>query len=323
MAEIAISVANPDGTYRIEHHDIHAIYAANRERDMSNTKPPERQKRRGEPILGLVSKTLIHSPAVNWICRARIRAKKKNDIVLVGDDRLDLMTVLREGNLCHVGTKTYHGRTIRAAATLGEPMKHFEPELIKPEDDDEEMSGSDSSPIPPQMVVLALDSAEVVFVFACEEPRGTISFRESFFPLPRTKYALSTIGARLAVDPMSRAVAVAAHDRGIVLLRLNRKQLQGCDVPPVSARWSPVVADLPLQVDGAILQMEFLYPKREEVHDSLVRLAVIVAKDGKSRIICFTWDDGDQSDFTPEVVKVSQQPLARGEFALSYRTDRA
>jgi len=320
MAEIAISIANLDGTYRVEYHDIHAIYAANRERDMHAAKPPERQKRTGEPVLGFVSKTLIHSPAVNWICRARIRAKVKNDIVLVGEDRLDLVTVLREGNLSHVGTKAYHGRTIKAAATLGEATKYFEPDLIKPEDDDMVMSGGASSPMPPQMVVLALDTAELVFVFACDEFPGAITFRESFYPLPRIDSVLRTVGARLAIDPMSRAIAVAAHDRGIVLLCLNRKQLLGCDVPPVSARWSPVMADLPLQVDGTILQMEFLYPKREEEHDSLVRLAVIVAKGGKSRIICYTWDDADISDFTPGAVKVSQQPLAKRESAKFWYT---
>jgi len=59
--------------------------------------------------------------------------------------------------------------------------------------------------------------------------------------------------------------------------------------------------------------MDFLYPKREDKDDSRVMLAVVLIQGGKTRVICYTWDDADKTDFIPAKVKSTFQSLESGK----------
>lgn len=128
--------------------------------------------------------------------------------------------VQSDGRLQEVASKTFFEARIRHARVFGmprEPAFSYD-QTIKVEDV-EAMAISDSNPllpgqsgrmkprgrarvsVPPQILVLSLDTGSLLFVFAYESADGTVHFMTSSRALPTGPSELEEPGKRIAVDP--------------------------------------------------------------------------------------------------------------------------
>ena len=186
------------------------------------------------PSLAILTQTLVRSPVVKWIFPARIRHQKKNDIIFISEDCVQIKEAHRDYALDFVTMKTDFDAPIRSSRIFGLPRKPTEPQsIIKAEnkevwqDDvketsieeenyDEDMDcydGTDTSRIkegasqskafhlPPQMLILVLESAQVVFLYAVSGPSNCVHLEASQKPLPSSISRLYQLGEHLAVDP--------------------------------------------------------------------------------------------------------------------------
>ena len=124
------------------------------------------------------------------------------------------------GLLQDVITKSDFGAKIRHARVFGEPRKPISQGLdepIKREDDMSDIEMPDSmtrsisgfprasrgrpSNIPPQILVLTLDSGDLLFLYATESQEHGIQFITYRKPLPNYRSQLEQVGKHIAVDP--------------------------------------------------------------------------------------------------------------------------
>lgn len=315
--------------------DIRHILESNHDKDKHKTdhKIP---RARSHPILGIISRTLFRSPVINWILPARLRHENKNDVVFVGEDFVYIKEILSDGHLRYIGTKADFGSRIRAAKVFGEPrkieiletgwpatpdaaaaalLKRQQAAPIKTEEGEVNMNGYSSPTIPPQILILTLESNELVYLFAHQNQNGELRFYDSSLPLPAGRSFLEQPGKFIAVDPKSRAVAVAACEGTLLVWGAKTMDRLRQDYTANSVEWTPFTQEQPFQaIDGAVVKMEFLYPARDD--DDHVILLVIFCKNKKMRMTCWDWlhSEGVRS----AVVRVNSQPLPRREFERSY-----
>lgn len=239
------------------------------------------------PSLGLLSKTLTHSPITKWILPGRIRHKDKDDLILVGEDFVEIRHIEQGGHLTHVATKTDFDCRIRSAKILGDIVDEDDLAMDIKYEDLGQSTGSllETARLPPQCLVLALENHQLVFMFACEDVTGHVNFdMTSSVPLPAFPSTPQKLGKHLAVDPKSRAIAVAADHDNVLLY----------SVEPMAAgaQWGlgylPVSHERPLsRIRGVILAMEFLYPPENDP-DQVILLLVVV-RDGKTLLLRVDW----------------------------------
>lgn len=175
--------------------DIDHVIAQNRE-DPSSQKPNSSiGKRQQPPALGMLSLTLVRSPVVKWIIPARIRHKRKNDVVFIYESYIQIKEIVgdSDGKMRDVAIKADFDSPIRAARIFGKPRKYH---MIKSQ------QKSNTSPrIPPQMLVLALESNKLVFLFALDQNGDRVKFVAYQRPLPMRHPGLEQLGEHIAVDP--------------------------------------------------------------------------------------------------------------------------
>ncbi|KAL1305304.1 hypothetical protein AAFC00_002207 [Neodothiora populina] len=243
-----------------------------------------------QPILGLLTKTITYSPVIRWILPARIRHKDKDDLIFVGEDVIHIKQIHDGGHLRHVATKADFDCRILSAKVLGQ---------VTYEEDDDSDSGikaernenpgqpfPETTRLPPQCLVLVLETHQLVFMYACEDAMGSISFEmTSNVPLPAFPSLPQQLGKHLAVDPRSRAVAVAAAQDNVFLYSVEP---MGPD-----AQWGlgmlPVSHERPLaRIRGIVQAMDFLYPPDSDPDQ--VILLLIVVRDRKTFLIRVIWD---------------------------------
>lgn len=246
------------------------------------------------PAMGLLTKTLSHSPVVKWMWTARIRHKSVDDVVLVGEDFVEIRHVEPGGHLCHVATKDDFDCRILGSRILGHAVNdgmddQDNMEDIKIEDADfSDRSRSESSELPPQCLVLTLETQQLVFVFASESSDGVVNFEmTSNVPLPVSTQPLERLGKYLAVDPHSRAIAVAAPENSLVLYTVE-------PIPP-GTRWGLGVLPVSHQrlirgLQGTILAMDFLYPPENDPDQAV--LLLVISRAGKTYLQRIDWECG-------------------------------
>ncbi|KGO74817.1 Cleavage/polyadenylation specificity factor, A subunit, C-terminal [Penicillium italicum] len=229
-------------------------------------------------IRGLLTQPLIPSPVINWILPARLRDKDHNDVVFIGERRIQIKEALPSGHLQDVvETSDLEGLIIGA--------KVINVSTQRPSGWMAHNYDNDQNHLPPQILFLATDSNELLFKYYSEVGDGPfVSYSR---PLPRDVNMADKYGKHIAVDPKSRAVAVSASRNffGILWLKspgeLQTQMAQG--------KLNPLESESFLQVDGDILFMEFLYPKDDI--DKRTILLLIVHKLGSTRSMVFEWDE--------------------------------
>ncbi|MCJ1402104.1 hypothetical protein MMC11_005323 [Xylographa trunciseda] len=256
---------------------------------------------------GLLVRTVISSPLTRWIIPARIRHKDKNDVVFISDNSIEIKEY-RDEFLHEVITKDDFGSTVRAAGVIGIPPTSLtarQPSgleaVIKEEEVDEasadsmELDVPVTPEVPPQILVLAMVSGskdKLLFLFAYYDLVHQIRFLSFEHPLHfHSRYA-KRLGRHVAVDPRSRAMAVAATSGSFMVYTLNtiahlRQEVES-SAGLLSHKFVPIKSERLMDLDGIILKMEFLHPRRED--ESHVILLVVFSMGDCTKLRVYDWD---------------------------------
>ena len=246
------------------------------------------------PELGILSRTVFASPLFKFVRPANIRHKHLNDIVLVGEDAIQLKEIRDYGRLRHVATKSDFKGRILAAKVFGDPreipvsVRSPLPTKQTLHRGRRSMTGDEELALPPEVLVLTLSTRTLVFLWARHTPSGSVSFIQRSVSLPAGSSSSSRFGAFLAIDPKRRAMAVAAQSGRFILYKTKsmeqwRKELRD------GRATTPIEDERVISMEGSIMHMDFLSSaaKQDEFH---VVLLFIVALQGKTKITCFDWD---------------------------------
>lgn len=187
--------------------DIHQILAQNREEANAQGPSSQDEVTRAPTTAGILTRTLLGSPVINWILQARIRHKCKNDVLFIGQDFVEIKRLFSDSHLEDVTVKSDFGSAIRSAQVFGRPVKHPEDStgvdaIIRvPEPQHTNPAEDSSSQVPPQILVLALESQVLVFLYAFEDGNDKIQYVTGQRALPATRSYLEQLGKHMAVDP--------------------------------------------------------------------------------------------------------------------------
>lgn len=186
--------------------DIHQILAQNREEANAQGPSSPGEVTRSPTTAGILTQTLLRSPVINWILPARIRDTYKNDVLFIGQDFVGIKRLFCDSHLEDVAVKSDFGSKICSARVFGTPVTTLEPTGVNAtapvmESDEMDQKEDDSSQLPPQILVLALESQVLVFLYAFGEGPHKIQYVTGRRPLPAQRSYLEQLGKHMAVDP--------------------------------------------------------------------------------------------------------------------------
>jgi hypothetical protein len=126
-----------------------------------------------------------------------------------------------------------------------------------------------------------------------ESNKEYLSFKTKRIPLPITRPRALLPGARIAVDPYTRAFAVAAAFDKIVLYNNRSSELMSVTLADDQRSWDPIDSEQTIRIPGCIIGLDFLNagPTSSEV------VVVIVTATGRQNVLtCIAWDHQDFSN---------------------------
>jgi hypothetical protein len=224
----------------------------------------------------------------------------------------------RDGRLRNIVRKTDFGSRSRNAKVIGAPPESATDDEkddtqidIKTEDDDAILDSGDDDSIsgdetmggmgpnrptgkaanirlPPQQLLVVLESGDCVFLFIHPESGDNPEFVSTHYQ-PLGKRMVQP-GFHTCVDPSSRYVAVACPENLFIVHELESSQKLN-DAYARNRPLNPIKNSRPRAVQGVIHKMEFLYPHTED--DYHIILLLIVVSNGKSRMVTYEWEAGD------------------------------
>jgi hypothetical protein len=276
--------------------DVYQIMARNQQQEDTEMREPESNLQSPVPELGILSRTVVESPFNRLVLPANIRHKELNDVLLVGEDSVQLKEICDYGHLRHIADKSDFKGKILAARVFGEPRKvqvnTSEPSpLLKHASvhrNRRSGTGEEEPSLPPEVVVMTLSSRTLMFLWASHSQTGPVTLRHRSIRLPAGSSRFDRPGPFLAVDPRCRAIAVAAHEGFFVIYKMKpmdqwREQTRsGYDQVPIEH-------EALIQIEGRIMHMEFLSSGGMQ-DDSHVVLVFIVVHDGNIKVACYDWD---------------------------------
>lgn len=232
--------------------------------------------------IGLLSMTLAPTPTIRQIIPARLRSPTKDDFVCISTDFIQLFEIDSEGHPHHVATKDDFDGEIVGANAIG----YFDPyksELKEYPDHAIPYSNPGDALMGPQMLTFTLSNVNQLFFLTAEDSENSgIIFRVSCIPTPKFNTNQRLLGNHIAVDPRSRAIAVAAGESAVFICHANQAELLSTG-QSWDAGFLPVSKSRVVRVQGTILLMDFLYPPKHDpdrvillmitVHDKVVRPA--------------------------------------------------
>ncbi|KAF2479555.1 mono-functional DNA-alkylating methyl methanesulfonate N-term-domain-containing protein [Neohortaea acidophila] len=236
-------------------------------------------------MVGVLTRTVVRSPVVKCILQARIRSSTCNDVIFVGDDFIDVKEVRHQGHLEHVAAKANFDARIRAAKVFTiDPLLDEDDIFVKLENGEPSL---DDRKLPPQCLAITLDSSELLFLYLRGDQETGFHFVHQSVPLPRYDKTIFQPGEHLAVDPSSRALAVVAAERELVIYAANTKDDIKRSIRQNTGKWPIVSTQRHLQVDGVIHHMDFLLPSADD-EDHIV-LLLVVAHGRRTKALCIDW----------------------------------
>lgn len=277
--------------------DVYQIMARAQQDDTNMTDPVV--KLAGHPHVpgyGILSRTVLPSPLYKFVLPANIRHKDLNDVVLVGEDSIQLHEIQDYGRLRRVSVKSnFSGRIltarvfgdpreIRVNRTVGSPL----PKRQTPPRAKQAPANTGGQSLPPEVIVLTLTSRTLMFLWAHHSATGRTIFQQKTVKLPAGSSRFDRLGQYLAVDPKRRALAVAAYEGRFMLYKTKsmnvwRNELRdGTDTVPIED-------ERVIPIEGRIMHMEFLSTAATE-DDYHVVLLFVVAHQGLTKLTCFDWD---------------------------------
>lgn len=233
---------------------------------------------------------------------------------LRGDRSIQVKQVREHGHLDHIVTKSDFDANIRAAKVFtiqADNVNEDEQSIIKKEDDS---SSTNESVLPQQCLILTLDSNDIVFLYLRTDINGEqgLLFMHQTFQMPRFDRTLFQPGQHLAVDARSRAFAVAANEREIVIYAAKSTERIQHELRIGDPDWCPVSAERAIQVEGAIQKIDFLIPRSDD--ENHVILLVLVVHDRKTKAIIIDWQYASDIHHAQvhEALPLDQPPSAAG-----------
>lgn len=142
--------------------------------------------------------------------------------------------------------------------------------------------------LPPQMLLLVLETGDNVFLFVQPGPDGKP--KTSISPMKGPKHMQGRMGFHLAVDPSSRYVAMASPTDAFAVYeiesrqQLNEKYLRNEPLNPIRTFRLR-------SVQGVIHKITFLYPRPGDDHHII--LLIVLVRRGKSKMVIYEWEAGD------------------------------
>jgi hypothetical protein len=217
--------------------------------------------------VGIYTRTVARSPVIRWIFNARIRSSKYEDVVFVGEDFVQVKQLSRNCNLVDITIKHDFDARIRAASILDvDSVSQDKAPFVKQE--------LDSADCPLHILVLTLDSNDLVFLHVKENADQSKRFIHTARSIPAFARTIMQPGVHLAIDRRSRAVAIAALECELILYSIKprgilREDLQKHDV------CDPILTEKPLAISGVIQAIDFLFsPNANDEHVILILLVV-------------------------------------------------
>lgn len=179
------------------------------------------------PKTGLFTQSIVPSPIIQWLLPARLRGRHRNDVVFIGERRLQIKEAVSGIHLEDAITKTDFDSNIRAAKVInvGTELPWESQMKLRAGNVTADAETESQDDAPPQILLLSLDSRELVFLFYSSLDGG--QFIHYHRPLPSDVSSFERFGNKVAVDPRyappslarigskqqlhrSRAVAVSA-----------------------------------------------------------------------------------------------------------------
>lgn len=258
---------------------------------------PDRQS------VGVYTKTVIRSPVIRWILHGRIRHQRLNDAIFVGDNFIQVKQVVAQGRLQEIAVKHDFDAHIRAAAIFSNEEDDF---LAKVKTE-HNATCLDDGKIPPQSLVLTLDSNDMVFLYLRADSTGTYQFVHQSIPILAFDQLLFQPGEHLAVDHQSRALAVAANEREVVVFTAKSQDQIKRELQQNEASWLPISSQRRFRITGVIQHMDFLVPSEDDKDHVILLLIVIDQRRTKA-----VWCDWYYSSEPQDVQVHPGLPLATG-----------
>lgn len=258
--------------------------------------------------LGILSRTIVSSPAVNFILPVCLRAREYNDIAYIGDRSIRIKEQKGDGQQTEV--LSYYGfeSRIRNAVVLGAP-----PELAREQDGDanplnnlvkkeslSQVEGMldtdmdiDQQYLPPQILVLMLETGELCFVFIEKKPPRYE--QKLFVKAIATQARVPYLGYHLAIDPSFRYIAAASPEEVLMVYYLKSWE-ELAEEYRENGTFHPVILTQSRIIHAVIHTVDFLYPRPQDDYHIIMVLLVCRKDQARSRawrILTYDWEAGD------------------------------
>ncbi|KZM22727.1 nucleic acid binding [Ascochyta rabiei] len=277
--------------------DVYQIMARAQQDDTEMLEPAVKPASHPQvPGYGILSRTVLPSPLFKFILPATIRHKDLNDIVLVGEDSIQLVQIHDYGRLRHAATKSdFSGRiltsrvfgdarAVHISGSVGIPL----PKAQNMHRGTRSTNRSENHMLPPEVAVLTLSSRTLVFLWAQHSAAGKPVFRQKTVRLPAGSSRFDRLGQYLATDPKCRALAVAAYEGRFMLYKTKSMQTWHKELANGDDT-TPIEDERIIAIEGRVMHMEFLSTAAGQ-DDFHVVLLFIVAHQGLTKMTCFDWD---------------------------------
>ncbi|KAI4716576.1 hypothetical protein E4T48_07247 [Aureobasidium sp. EXF-10727] len=243
--------------------------------------------------IGLLSRTLVPTPTIRSIIPVRIRSATKDDYICIGRDFIQLFEVEADARVTHIATESDFDGEIGSANVIG----HFDPYESENQESNDNTDGDSNcseSPMGPQMLAFTLiGTPQLFFLTALDAEDGKVTFKGLCVPMPVFVNPPRVHGNAIAVDPYSRAVAVAIGEHKVFVCYANRTELLRSGQQRWNEGFIPVSSSQTIkEVPGTILLMDFLYPPKDD--QNRIILLMIVLHDGVVRPVWVEWSNSEK-----------------------------
>ncbi|KAI5466573.1 mono-functional DNA-alkylating methyl methanesulfonate N-term-domain-containing protein [Mariannaea sp. PMI_226] len=157
-------------------------------------------------------------------------------------------------------------------------------------DDENSASTHRLQKLPPQILVLMLETGAVLFLFVRERIDGSLEFVTSQY---QNRERFQYLGYNLTVDPSSRYMAASSVEGAFTVYELE-------SLETLSSRYlrdgsfNPIIRIRRRKIRGVLYQLHFLHPRPED--DYHIILLMIICQPATlfgSRMVLYDWELGD------------------------------
>ncbi|KIW15567.1 hypothetical protein PV08_05615 [Exophiala spinifera] len=250
--------------------------------------------------LGILSRTLNSTSCIRWILPARIRSPSKEDVVFVGATFIQLYEFIETGQLVNTTAKLDIGTQITDAKVISADVEVIPilDAILKQERDQENYSIG-GQPInhgdPAQILVIVTVDNELIFACAREDNSGDVRFVFAKRPFLRGAGLPSSQCRYVAVEPKSRALAVASPSGYVGIFKLRKvdhiqREIEKWN-PLEHGSFRPSDEQRFIQIRGDVMMITFLPSPESDPNRVVLLLLVWGGSEEKStRQYMYSWD---------------------------------